>query len=271
MSYIAKDGSIHSGQPIECFEIVTSYFTYLHTSCDRTVTVAGKTFTPLAMKRNEVKAGAQSEDNADVQIEIPATCKLAKDCAYFLTPPRMDLTIYRVHEGDDFSLDYVIYWKGVVANFSLEGQIAKIRIPSIFANVLSSAIPTIYYQNPCNHVLFDGGCKVPRADNNVVTTILLAANLSVQIASVGGFPTGYFNGGEIVLSGTGERRMITDHTADVLTISYPFGAVNDGDACEVTAGCDHAYEGDCKLKFDNKINYGGFPFIPSINPFRSGF
>ncbi len=271
MSYDLKEASIAEGRPIECFEIITSFSTYLYTSFDRPVSVAGKDFVPLAMKRNEVRAGVQTEDNSEVLIEIPATCKLAKDCAYYLTPPRMDLTIYRVHQGDDFAVDYVIYWRGVIANFSLEKDVAIIRVPSVFGNVMAGNVPSIYYQNPCNHVLFDGGCKVARASNNVVTTIVAVNNLTVQIASTSGFPNGFFNGGEIVIGANGERRMIIDHTADLLTINYPFGGALAGQTVEVTAGCNHSYAGDCKTKFDNNINFGGFPFIPTVNPFSQGF
>lgn len=271
MSYEVKEASTHDGQPIECFEFVSNYTTYRYTSYDRTVVVASQTFEPLAIKRSTIKAGTHEEDNLDIQVEIPATSRLAKDCAYYLTPPRLTMTIYRVHEGDDFATDYVIYWKGPVANLSVDKNIATIRVPSVFSNLLSGHVPSVFYQNPCNHVLFDGGCKIVRASHNVTTTIVLVSPTALQIASVGGFPDQYFKGGEVVNIPTGERRLIIDHTADTIQINYPFGEASIGQAVEVTAGCDHSYEGDCKLKFSNQVNYGGFPFIPTINPFIHGF
>jgi len=35
------------------------------------------------------------------------------------------------------------------------------------------------------------------------------------------------------------------------------------------AGCDHSVS-TCAARFDNLANYGGFPFIPTKNPFSTG-
>jgi hypothetical protein len=35
------------------------------------------------------------------------------------------------------------------------------------------------------------------------------------------------------------------------------------------AGCDHSVS-TCAARFGNLANYGGFPFIPTKNPFSTG-
>lgn len=271
MSYTTREQSQHEGQPVECFEFVTPFGSYLYTSGDVAVTVAAKTFTPLTIRRTTIKAGTHSEENLDVQIELPATCEFAKDCAYQQTPPSITAIVYRVHRGDDYSVDYVIYWKGPVAALALEGNIVKARVPSVFGNALAGHLPTIHYQGVCNHVLFDSGCKVVRSSYAVSTTVVSASGFNLQIASMGAFPDGYFIAGEARLIGTGERRMVMDQVGTVLTLNHPFGQIQPGDNIEVTAGCDHSYNGNCKNKFNNAINFGGFPFIPNINVFIEGF
>ena len=42
-----------------------------------------------------------------------------------------------------------------------------------------------------------------------------------------------------------------------------------GQDVDVFAGCDHTVD-TCDQKFDNVINYGGWPYVPSKNPFESG-
>lgn len=271
MSYTERETSLSSGQPIECYEFVGTYSSYRYTSGDRNITVNSKLFTPLPIRRTNIKAGTHDEDGLDVQLEFPSTSKLAKDHAFAITPPKLLLTIYRVHVGDDYNNDYVIYWTGPVSSITVEMELAKVRIPSIFGNALAGEIPSVYYQGPCNHVLFDSGCKLSKAAHSVLTTIVDIEGLSVTIASKGGFPDGYFVGGVLTLTDTNESRMITAHADTLLGLSYPLGRAAAGAAVQVTAGCDHAFQGHCKSRFNNTINFGGFPFIPTIDPFKEGF
>jgi uncharacterized phage protein (TIGR02218 family) len=271
MSYEDSESGVHTGQPIECFEFVTTFETYRYTSYDREIVVASKTFEPLAMKRTPLRIGSSEEDSLDVQVEIPQTCKLAKDSAYVLTPPRIDLTIYRAHLGTDLDTDYVVYWKGPVASITLSANKALFRIPGQFANALAGHVPGSFYQSPCNHVLFDGGCKVIRADFMVNTTVVGVAGLVIELDDIDGRPDHFYEGGELVNLSTGERRMITTQFGPLLTVTSPFGSLVAGDNVQATAGCDHAFLGDCKNKFDNNVNFGGFPYIPPINPFTEGF
>ena len=48
-----------------------------------------------------------------------------------------------------------------------------------------------------------------------------------------------------------------------------FGASPIGSAISLSEGCDLSPE-TCRDKFDNIINYGGAPFVPSKNIFRKG-
>jgi uncharacterized phage protein (TIGR02218 family) len=268
--YSDKETSVHGGQPIECFAFVGSYKTYRYTSGDLPVTVAGQLYTPSPIKRTNIKAGVHDEDNIEIKIEMPISVALIKDYGFQNTPPRLTLTIYRVHRGTDFAADYAIVWKGNILGFEIENNTATITIPSVFGEAMNGNLPSVFYQSPCNHVLFDSGCKISRAANTVTTSVLAISGTSVQIASVGGFPDGAFVGGEIADTAKNDRRMITAHVADLLTVNYAFSNMSVGAAVDVTLGCDHGFSSDCKLKFANQINFGGFPFIPSINPFESG-
>src|SRR5690606_23628846 len=73
--------------------------------------------------------------------------------------------------------------------------------------------------------------------------------------------------GEIVNTRTGEKRGIYDNNSNIVTISYPFVDIIPGDEVELVYGCDHKRTGHCRLRFDNVVNYGGFDFIPVVNPF----
>lgn len=268
--YSDREASIHDGEPIECYEFVGPYKTYRFTSSDVAVIVNGNEYKPAAIERTEIKAGVHDEDNLEIKISIPITSQLVKDYAFQVTPPRLTLTLYRVHRGTSFASDFAIAWKGDVTSMKVENNKATIAIPSIFGNALAGNIPAIVYQTPCNRVLFDEGCKVSRAANSHTTTVQEIDGSSILLASVGGWPDGSFIGGEIADLAHNNRRMITAHASNLIVVNYPFANLTAGMEVVVTRGCDHAFNGDCKNKYANQINFGGFPFIPSINVFESG-
>lgn len=269
-AYDDRELSVHNGEPIECYEFVGSYKTYRYTSYALPVTLGGKLYTPQAIKRSTIKAGVYDEDSISITVNMPITLALVKDYGFQITPPRLELSIYRVHNGTDFAVDFVTYWKGRISNFNITDDEAAITIPSIFADAMSANCPSIVYQTPCNHVLFDSGCKISRAANAITTVVISIDGNSVQIADVGGWPDGSFNGGEIADLTHNDRRMISLHAGNLLTTNYPFSNLQVGATVEVTRGCDHGYNSDCKNKFFNQINHGGYPFIPAINPFEDG-
>src|SRR5574337_1098682 len=188
--YSDCETSMHDSEPIECYEFVGSYKTYLYTSGDLPVSVNGRVFAPIPITRTNVKAGTHNEDNLDIRIEMPITTALVKDYGFQITPPRLRLTIYRVHRGTNYASDYAIYWTGDITSINISNNKASFTIPSVFGNAMAGTIPSVSYQTPCNHVLFDSGCKISRAANMVTTTVVTASGNSVQIASSGAFPDG---------------------------------------------------------------------------------
>jgi len=91
----------------------------------------------------------------------------------------------------------------------------------------------------------------------------------VTVNAAAAQPFGWYAGGYLeydVVTGISERRFITDHTSGALTLTtVPAGLVV-GATVRVYPGCDHTLA-TCASKFGNAANYGGFPFMPTKNPF----
>jgi uncharacterized phage protein (TIGR02218 family) len=266
MSYAVADASVHDGAPIECYLFAGQLKEYRYTSAESLITLDGREYEPLPIKRGSVKSGSQADDSLSLEIELPIDCDLVRDYAYLNAPASLMLSVFRVHRETNFATDSVLLWKGEVLSFSVAGRTAKARVPSIFSAALSSDCPTVFYQNPCNHVLFDARCKVSRASFSTSTTVLDAAQTNATVVD-DGFPDNFLAGGEMVNSRNGERRMIVDNQVNLITINFAFVDLRVGDSVTLTAGCDHSWT-TCRSKFSNGDNYGGDPFIPSENPFQ---
>lgn len=255
--------SVASSAPVEGYKFIGSFKTYLYTSADKAQVINGETYLPIAVKRSNIKAGTQEDDNLTLDLDLPFDIDVIRDYAYSQTPPKLTLEVYR--QQSDNSLAWSLFWTGLVRGFNVSGRTAKVQVPSIFSLALQGEIPNVYFQTPCNHVLYNARCGVLRSDHRYVAEIQAVAKTDITLTTEPA-TAHILSAGEIVNTRNGERRLILDNEGSAVKIGYPFVDLQPGDSVELVKGCDHSISA-CKAKFDNVINFGGFPYIPSDNPF----
>lgn len=266
MSFEVVEKSPYDAEPIELFKFVGTINTYKLTTYSQEVTSGGDVYKPLAgLKRTVLKVGTQEDESANIDISMPFDHPLIAEYAYQTAPPTLEFELRRCHRSNPD--DSILMWKGKVLSFSVEGRIAKMRVPSIFSFVLSGVTPAPRYQAPCNHILYDAHCQVDPASYQHVTTVTNIAGNSIQVAS---FPwsSGAASAGELRLPSKGESRLILGNVGTTIAISYPFASLEVGDSVTIFQGCDHSFD-TCKAKFSNGVNFGGCPLVPGKNPFTS--
>lgn len=253
--------------PVEGYKFIGTFKTYRYTSTDRSIFIAGEEYLPISVSRSRVKAGTQEDDNLSLDLSIPFDVDVVRDYAYAQTPPKLRLEVYRQQQDLPTGQDFSLFWKGLVRGFSVSGRTASVSVPSIFSLALQGEIPNVYYQAPCNKVLYDKRCKVARAAHTITATILVVTGVQIQLTDVLGSAANLYSAGELVNTRNGERRLILANDRDFVDIGYAFVDLQPGDVVELAKGCDHSLE-TCKAKFDNVINFGGFNYIPIDNPFE---
>lgn len=268
MSYTSYETSAHDGAPIEGFYFIGTQKSYRYTNAQRDTNINGLPYTAVkGIHRGGIAGGTQEDDNLELEITMPIGLDLVTDYAFATSPPDLSVAIYRYHEDSSSALDWAIIWSGKVTNITLKGKIATFQVPSLLSLVLAGSVPDRFYQNQCNHVLYDQRCQVNKALFTQNTTISVAPSGTTINVVNDGFADNVLNAGEIFIPARGERRGIVSNIANVLTITFPFFNAALGDAVQLFAGCNHAYLGDCDTKFANTIHYGGFPYVPKENPF----
>ena len=131
---------------------------------------------------------------------------------------------------------------------------------------LNISMPRNVYQDGCQHTLFDSGCG------------LVAASFAVS-GSVGSSPTtrtfntalaqdaNYFSLGVLqftsgALTGT-KRTVALQQAGGAITLLSPLPvAPQTGDTFTIYPGCDKTKATCESVKFNNVVNFKGFPFIP---------
>ena len=265
MAYQDDETGLTTARPIELFKFIGTYNNYYFTSYTEQVISGGQIYTPLYIDRNKLKVATQEQTENALEITMPFDHPMVREYAYQNAPPDLDFELIRAHETDPN--DSVTLWAGRVTGFSVEGRTAKLKVPALMSYALNGNAPTPRYQAPCNHILYDARCGVDPAVNQHVTTVTQVTGNIVTLASYPWAPNDAVAGQ--LISPAGEQRMVVSTVGTDITVTYPFANLLVGDTVTIRKGCDHAFEGDCKNKFNNGARFGGFPIVPARNPFTS--
>ena len=128
------------------------------------------------------------------------------------------------------------------------------------------------YGYSCDADLGDARCTIVLAGPTFTGSGTVASVIDARRFSVTGlesYADGWFGGGKLVFStgANAARAMeVKRHGVAATSVSIELWqamseAVAAGDAFTVTAGCDKQFS-TCKSKFDNALNFRGFPYMP---------
>jgi uncharacterized phage protein (TIGR02218 family) len=288
MSFQDQEQSSEEAAPIELFHI-TGSDEYFYTSSAVAYTHEGNRYRPQAISRSSPKINTQP-DSSRISLVFPFDDPFVSKYLEATPPKRDKVTIYRVHTTDSED-QVVLFWQGTVSGVKFKEGSATVNLAPVMSS-LQRQIPRSKFSWTCNHPLFSKGCGVSQADSNhymkIVSvssdglTIVTEDRSSTATAStkISNDPT-FFQGGimDIPSNGSGQRMVIYAEYNEVLIdavsvgqytfhLMIPMGPALPGTQVTVTAGCDRAIQ-TCKSRFDNTKNYGGFPFVPTSNPFST--
>lgn len=267
MPYLDDDRSVQDSAPVELYEFVMYDTTYRRTSHNKDFSFLGFTWTAITLERSPV-AGTTHNDPPDLEITIPMRDALIQDNAFDL-PRSIFCTVRRVQQVSAAS---IILWEGNIGSITIEGDDARIRIPHLFEEAMSTPIPSTAIQAQCNHDLGGEICRVDMESPlyKLEAEIATVVGKVVNVTDIAGFEDDWFKAGDITDVLTGERRMIVSQVGTQLVLEAPLGVLAAGRDVILRAGCPHLPI-PCRDKFDNIPNYGGHPFIRDRNPFTAGF
>ena len=265
MTFTDVETSVHDGRPIELYRFISPTTTYRYTSAGQTFVLDGEVFQAQPIQRNAMQ-GASQDDSPTLDIEISIDAPVIQDFAFGVSENSLRMELLRSHGTPATT---ALQWEGDVTAISVSGRLGRIRVPSRFGSNLVVPVPSVYFQSQCNHSLYDSRCQIARAGFRQATQVDVVNQTSVSVLDVGGQPDQWYQGGELLRSSDGERRLIVSQIGLSLTLNFPFRTLELGDAVEIFAGCDRTAP-TCRDKFSNIENFGGHPLIPLLNVFEAG-
>lgn len=278
MSYGPLEISRDSSSPVELYDIALGAEAWHFTSAEDPVTIDGTDYMPIAINRESVPL-ASEERTEELAVTLPSDHEFVQKYVNVVPGDIATITIRRFQRYDD-DTEVISLFKGVVSAvaFTNNGSVAQIGIAP-FTDNLSKPMPRYVYSGLCNNILGDQWCTIDLETGEDVDSrpFKFVGNCSdvdyttITVDGVGAaYPDNFFQAG-VLKTAAGDQRLIVKQVGDTLYLYIPLfeGVALEGNDVTLYAGCDHSLT-VCQNKFDNVINYGGFPFVPRNNPFETG-
>lgn len=270
MTYDARESSVEAGNPVELYEFNVGSATFRYTSSGTQITAGGLTYLPENIKKGRLaRSNTDREDR--VQIALPTSNIFASQFLLIAPGKQVSLTIRRTHR-DDPDGEVKTIFKGFIHGISFpdNGRKAVFTAFSI-TSARARQMPRFNYANLCGNSVFDTNCKVSEASYTHSLTVAGVNNEILTVSGAGVLGTDYFENGFVEYDGEFRLIMAQGGTGNNdLTLHVPFQTSPLGLALDFRAGCKHRLSEDCDTKFSNAINYAGFKFVPTKNPFATG-
>lgn len=225
------------------------------------INLGGKDYSPIPIARGEISF---EFDKNELTINMPMDMWPASE--FKLVNPYGVVTVI-VKDASE-----VVMFNGRIqaCAFNIEKAMAKLSATSI-QEVLNSQVPVKVYSPACPYELYGTGCGLNKLAYRLTVPFSSSsiAGLTVVNTLFASQPDGYYTGGWVETAD--ERTTILDHTGDTLTVMFGLRvAVDDVVDFYVFPGCDKLIN-TCKNKYNNEIQFGGFPWIPPKNPINEEF
>jgi uncharacterized phage protein (TIGR02218 family) len=263
MTFAGRDTSIEDGQPVELYEFNRGNTSWFFCNSSDDVEVNSDIYYATQMSRSSFTQSGEfdrSSVTVTMQRDHPFVGELIQSGAM---GKQISLTIKKLH-WTDVDLERVVFWKGRVLSWKSNGAAVALNCESVFTSLRRTGLRA-KYQRSCRHALYSSGCGVGQGSVSVSSTVSGASGPTLTMSSLGAYPDGYFSGG-LARDADGVSRFIASHAGGVIILTMPFPTEVGGQTLELLPGCDRTRE-TCHVKFNNVLNFGGFPYIPGTNPF----
>jgi len=267
MAYDVFETSKEAGRPIELFEFTIGTTTYRYTSAEDDVTYSAAIYTSEPIMRTSPTLTSSENGRQQMEIVLPSNNQIAQRYVGIVPAEAVRLRVLQFHRGD--SPNGVVLWSGRVVSAKYERRGAVCRLFSVSSEAaLSRPCPGRKFQSLCNHKLGDSLCQVDLESEKYTGVVTDAEAAVITVAGVSSQGPDWAVGGTVVW-GTERRLVLAPQSGDDLTLRLPFPVTPIGQTVDVYPGCDHLIS-TCDSKFSNTVNFGGYPFVPTKNPFESG-
>jgi len=256
--------SQETGGRIELYALAIGNDTYrMHDGVAEVISYSTDDYYKISVSRGRIATGQEH-----LTITLPGDHAFSNQITTIAPGQLGTLTIWAYHRADD--TDVRVVYKGVVRSVAFTKDMSKSLLSVVpVSEAFDKEIPQRTFQASCNNVLFDDDCKVVEASFQHTAIISAVAGNVITVTGLlstkgDGWATGGF-----AAYGVFDYRLILEQSGDDCTLNLPFYSDVSGETLDVFAGCDHSID-TCNSKFSNRPDFGGCPYVPTKDIFRTG-
>lgn len=258
--------SAQINQPLEIFDVFLDTGTLYWVQAEDFVTFGVQTYTPIGLRRSPVQTGVELDvDEVTIEIDNVTLDQSARIIATDFVGRRLwNRKVFR-EDLSSASL-YITIFDGRMDEPSLDQSKLTVKVRS-WLDSLHHSIPRRVYSTLCNYQLYDEWCtaQVNTPSNQVTGTATASSTATLLISAPISASNNYWVIGTLTVktgSNTNIGREVLTSSANAALVRIPFPyTINSGDQYAMKRGCRKTVV-DCKSKFSNYANYGGFPVTP---------
>lgn len=263
--------SNYQGTPILMYDFFRTSggvdYHWRYNTSDANIVYSGNTYKATAISDDGVKQDSEAS-NSELNITMPVTDDFPQMFRGDGSTPSntVYVTIRRIHLGET---EARVFWVGTITGLTQEDEVkAKISCQMLLASFKRGGL-RLSYTRGCPHALYDSQCKMDPEDFKVAAAVVTITGTAIEVQDISAYPSGYFDGGYFewtLASGLVETNGIRFQVGSVLTVQGLTFGLNEGDIINLFPGCRRTRQ-VCNDKFNNILNYGGFPDTPGKSPF----
>jgi hypothetical protein len=252
---------------VELYAFSSDSGQFLLTPHEFDVNLDGNRYASLPIERSALALGAEAAKSA-LELQLPPDCDLVRHLlAASLTGATTTVTL-RIGRRNSWGEYWWIAgtrWMGRVLGVEIADDTARLRCESAQVSLKRIGLRRLYSRK-CSHVLYSEACGAGQISATAVVVSTSGRNVDLD-GGVPGSVSGGLSGGWLQTA-EGARHMIVNDFGNGVELLYPV-ALEPDSTVTLVVGCDHS-TATCAYRFGNLDNYGGFPAIPSKNPFSTG-
>lgn len=268
MPYNTIELSADQSRPIELYTFTRGGTNWRYTSSDEDYVLSGITYKSAVIERSGLEQGSEMNRSA---LTLTTQRDLAVAILYQAGPPSdvITLIVQQVHYGDT---ETRLLWTGrIISVTTWDAGKAKIQLEPVYTSLRRNGLRRLY-QKSCPHVLYGPQCSIAQQSFRATGNCVSVSGTTVVVNEASAFAANWFAGGYLEWQNSGglyEKRFIESSSGSSLVCTVQPIGLTAGRPVSIYYGCDHLIA-TCQSKFGNQLNFGGMPYIPTINPFGGG-
>lgn len=267
-NFDAIERSNFDGMPVTLYHFTMGNASWSYCSAESPVTHGGVTYQPAPISNNGSEQSGDVGSDA-LEIEVPRSAAITD--LFIGSPPSasISLVVRDYHYGADGANPAPVVWSGFVKGAKRTGPaMFVLNCKSLLSSVNRLGL-RLAWGRMCPHALYDRMCRVNPNDFAVTLQIASVNSARILVEGASSFGNRYFSGGFIRFTGIAgaiERRGIESQIGNTVRLMGTTERLSAGQSITMYPGCNRVAR-TCQNKFDNILNFGGFPHMPDRSPF----